>query len=174
MASWRGGTSKQYQTYLGRWQQYCTERNINVFQPGVTLSSFLVLEDGVEFGEHPLVVRCMKGMFELKPSQPKYSEIWDVNILLGYLKIVDTLSSLTLKELTLNLTMLLCLTTGQRGQTIHKFHVNYIQEMDDRYRITICEKLKQTKPGRHLAPIDLIAYQNKPLVISHTWLILPL
>ena len=27
--------------------------------------------------------------------------------------------------------MLLCLTTGKRGQTIHKFDVNYIQEMDE-------------------------------------------
>ena len=32
--------------------------------------------------------------------------------------------------------------------------------MDDRYRITICEKLKQSKPGRHLAPIDLISFQS--------------
>ena len=194
MASWREGTSKQYQTYLGRWQQYCRDKNIDVFQPGITngieflvslyksglgysavntarsvLSSILVLTDGVKFGEHPLVVRCMKGIFELKPALPKYTEIWDVNVVLGYLKTVDTLSSLSLKDLTLNLTMLLCLTTGQRGQTIHKFDVNYIQAMDDRYRITICEKLKQTKPGRHLAPIDLLAYHNdkKLCVVEH-------
>ena len=65
--------------------------------------------------------------------------------------------------------MLLCLTTGQRGQTIHKIDVNYIQEMDDRYRITIREKLKQTKPGRHLEPLDLIAYHNdkKLCVVEH-------
>ena len=155
VASWREGNSKQYQIYLGRWQQYCTGGSINVFQLGVTngveflvslyksglgysaintarsaLSSFLVLEDGVKFGEHPFVVRCMKGIFELKQSLPKYFEIWDVNVVLGYLKTVDTLSSLTLKKLTVNLTMLLCLTTGQGGQTIHKFDVNYIQEMD--------------------------------------------
>ena len=65
--------------------------------------------------------------------------------------------------------MLLCLTTGQRGQTIHKFDVNYIQEMDDRYRITLCEKLKQSKPGGHLAPTDLLAYEDdkKLCVVEH-------
>ena len=73
----------------------------------------------------------MKGIFELKLALPKYTEIWDVNIVLGYLR------ALPLKQFTLNLTMLLCLTTGQRGQTIHTFDVNNIQEMDDRYRITI-------------------------------------
>ena len=52
------------------------------------------------------------------------------------------------------------ITTVQRGQTIHKMDVSYIQEMDGRYRITICGTLKQTKPGRHLEPIDLFAYPN--------------
>ena len=95
------------------------EETLNVFQPGVTsgieflvllyksalgysaintacsaLSSFLVLEDGVKIvmvrTPIHLVVCCMKGIFELKPSLPKYSEIWDVNNVLGYLKTVDT------------------------------------------------------------------------------------
>ena len=72
--------------------------------------------------------RCMKGIFELKPALPKYSEIWDVNNVLGYLRAAAPLRSLSLKQLTLNLTMFLCLTTGQRGQTIHKLDVNYIQK----------------------------------------------
>ena len=126
MASWREGTSTQYHTYLGKWNQYCRDKNIDVFQPGVTngieflvslcksglgysaintarsaLSSILVLEDGVKFGEHPLVPRCMKGIFELKPALPKYTEIWDVNIVLGYLRAAAPLRSLSLKQLTL-------------------------------------------------------------------------
>ena len=155
IASWREGTSKQHHTYLGKWNHYCF--------------SVLVLEDGVEFGEHPLVARCMKGIFELKPALPKYTEIWDVNIVLGYLRAPAPLRSLSLKQLTLNLTMLLCLTTERRKQTIHNFDVNYMQEMDDRYRITICEKLKLSKPGRHLAPIDLLSFQSdkKLCVVEH-------
>ena len=75
------------------------------------LSSILVLEDGVKFGEHPLVACCMKGIFELKPALPKYTEIWDVNIVFGYLRAAAPLRSLSLKQLTLNLTMLLCRNT---------------------------------------------------------------
>ena len=41
MASWREGTSKQYHTYLKRWRQYCDDKDIDVFQPGVY--------NGVEF-----------------------------------------------------------------------------------------------------------------------------
>ena len=63
----------------------------------------------------------------------------------------------------------MCLTTGQRGQTIHKFDINYIQDLGDRYRIIVHEKLKQTKPGRHLEPIELLAFpEDKELcVVQH-------
>ena len=36
-------------------------------------SSILVLEDGVKLGKQPLVARCMKSIFELKPALPKYT-----------------------------------------------------------------------------------------------------
>ena len=127
------------------------------------------MENNEKFGDHPLVVRCMKGIFELKPSLPKYNEIWDVRVVLDYLKTFGASTALPLKELTLKLTMLLCLTTGQRGQTIHKFDINYIQDLDDRYRISFHEKLKQTKSGRHLTPIELLAFpEDKELcVVQH-------
>ena len=79
----------------------------------------------------------MRGIFELKPALPKDTEIWDVNIVLGYLRAAAPLRSLSLKQLTLNLTMLLCLIKVQHGQTIHELDVNYVQEMDDRYRIIL-------------------------------------
>ena len=75
----------------------------------------------------------MKGVFELKPALPRYSEIWDVKIALGYLKTLKDVSSFSIKELTLKLAMLLCLTTGQRCQTIHKISVNCIQEQIHNY-----------------------------------------
>ena len=111
----------------------------------------------------------MKGIFELKPSLPKYNEISHVRVVLDYLKTFGASSALPLNELTLKLTMLLCLTTGQRGQTIHKFDINYIQDLDDRFRISLHEKLKQTKPGRHLEPTELLSFpEDKELcVVQH-------
>ena len=185
MASWRPGTSKQYKTYLDKWQIYCRENKID-FKPGLktgieflvtlyksgvgysamntarsALSNLITLENGMKFGEHPLVTRYMKGIFEIRPALPKYSEIWDVTVVLNYLKTFALVTALPLKDLTLKLTMLLCLTTGQRGQTIHKMDVSGIQALPDRYRITINDKLKHTKPGKHLAPIDLLAFPEE-------------
>ena len=129
----------------------------------------LVLQEGRKFGEHPLVCRYMKGVFELRPALPKYAEIWDVNVVLNYLKQFEPPTVLPLKDLTLKLTMLLCLTTGQRGQTIHMLDVRYIQEFPNKYRITLQGKLKTTKPGKHLKPIDLLAFQEdkRLCVVEH-------
>ena len=52
-------------------------------------------------------------------------------------------------------------------QTIHKFDINFIQDLGDRYRISVHEKLKQTKPGKHLEPVELLAFQeDKELCVA--------
>lgn len=194
MASWRQGTVKQYTTYLSRWEKFCNRERIDVFAPGLTkalqffnelynsglghsaintarsaLSTIITPVHGVKFGEIPLVTRFLKGVYELKPSFPKYSTIWDVRTVLTYLKQAKPLENCSLKDLTLKLTMLLCLVTGQRCQTIHAMDSNYIQILPDRCRITIVEKLKHTKVGHHQAPLDLLSYpQDKDIcVVEH-------
>ena len=105
MESWRDGTKKQYSTYITKWQKFCNQRQISHIQPSVvyvldfltllyqqgltysaintaqsTLSSYITLENGTCVGKHPLVPRLMWGIFQEKPSRPKYTEIWDVSI----------------------------------------------------------------------------------------------
>ena len=58
------------------------------------------MPDGSEFGEHPVVCRFLKGIFELRPSLPKYTEIWDVAKVLEYLKTLSPAKELSLKMLT--------------------------------------------------------------------------
>ena len=48
----------------------------------------------------------------------------------------------------------LLLTTAQHGQTICSFDVNYVQEFEDKYRIMVMQKLKSSKPGVHLEPMN--------------------
>ena len=60
---------------------------------------------------------------------------------------MDFASELSLKDLSLNLTMLLCVTTAHRGQTIYSFDVNYVQEFEDKYRITVMHKLNPLSQG---------------------------
>ena len=65
--------------------------------------------------KHPLVSRLRKGIFQEKPPRPKYTEIWDASIVLIYLESLSPADTLSLKELTLKLVVLILLVSGQRG-----------------------------------------------------------
>ena len=194
MASWRTGTTKQYRTYLSRWEVFCNQKGFNhlnasvengidflasLFQNGLgysaintarsALSTVISMTGNITFGTHPLVIRFLKGVFELKPSLPRYTFIWDVGAVLQYLSTLPPILELDLKTPTKKLTILLCLMTGQRCQTITKLDINLMQVMPEKYIFTIGEKIKTTRPGKHLAPIELEAYNEdeKVCVVSH-------
>lgn len=185
MASWRQNTGKQYNTYLSRWLLYCREMRLNMNQATVNdglefltrlyrqglgysaintarsaLSAVITPGDKTTFGEHPLVTRFLKGIFELKPSLPRYSVIWDVGTVLKYLQTLRPLADLPLKQLTKKLVMLLALVTAQRTQTLAKLDLTFMQILPDRIMFSIRDRIKTTRPGKHLAPIELLSYSQ--------------
>ena len=193
MSSWRSGTRKQYTTYLSRWERYYEENQLSKLNPGLNgaiefltflfesgwgysalntarsaLSAILTLFNGIKFGEHPLVSRFLKGVYEQRPALPRYKAIWNVGEVLNYLTTLKQVPELSLKDLTLKLTMLLCLLTAQRCQTVPLLgDLKFIQE----YHITVQQKLKQSRPGQHLEPIVLLEFvpDRKLCVVTHLW-----
>ena len=59
-------------------------------------SSMLLPVYGYSVGEHPIIARLLKEMFRVRPSKPRYSFTWDVNILLTFLESWFPLCSLDL------------------------------------------------------------------------------
>lgn len=106
------------------------------------LSSVITPTDETTFGEHPLVSHFLKGTFELRPSLPRYSTIWEVGTVLSYLRSFPALNDLTLKQLTRNLTVLLALVTAQRTQTLSKLDTLCMQETTTGIIFTIRDTLK--------------------------------
>ena len=171
LTSWREGTQKQYRTYITAWISFCTENGTNVLQPSLqdhfqdildfltaqskrlgysavntarsALSSFITI-DGCKAGEHPVVSRLMSGIFNRNPALPRYVETWDPQVVISYLKTFPQLCDMTLKELTLKLTMLLALVTAQRLQTLKTFAINHMQILPDGYVFRINSLLKQS------------------------------
>ena len=130
------------------------------------LSSYLNIADVVDFGQHKIVRRFMKGVFELKPVLPKYSHTWDGDTVLNLLECYAPNDKLTLKELSHKLVMLLALLTGQRCQTIHKLSVKSMKSEDNKCVFYITSLLKQSKQGKHLAPIELLSFpRNKNICV---------
>lgn len=66
----------------------------------------------------------MQGVFVNRPALPRYKQIWDVSVVLQYAKSLSDNTQLSLQDLTLKITMLLALVTGQRCQTIQLLTLN--------------------------------------------------
>ena len=123
MASWRGGTRKQYSGYIKKWTAFCLQRKVNHLQPSVgavldflselfdkgltysaincarsALSSYVSSDDGSVVGLNPLVCRLLKGGFQSRPPKPKYTEVWDVQVVLTYLATLHPVESLHLNN----------------------------------------------------------------------------
>ena len=105
------------------------------------LSSVIILPSGGELSKHPIIIRFMRGIFQRRPSLPRYTHTWDVNHMLQYLNRQD-LGQFTLKQLTLKLTMLLCLLTGQRLQTLAALDTRHMHITDQQ-----CTSLDQGVNG---------------------------
>ena len=63
------------------------------------LSGVLPPMEGFPVGQHPLVVRLLKGILNLRPAMPRYQESWDVNIALDYMRSLPGNQLLPLKVL---------------------------------------------------------------------------
>ena len=195
MASWREGTKSQYQIYIKKWAQFCSTTACDFFNPpipkvmdflsdlfysGLSYSAINSARsalsalcqpsvDTIPLGQHPLVKRFMKGIFELRPSFPRYKSIWDVNIVFNYLRKQPPIKGLALKQLTYRLTFLLFILSGQRSQTIHLLTLDNMTLSADKCIFTIEEKVKHTRVGHHIQPITFEAYSPEPglCIIQH-------
>ena len=117
--------------------------------------------EGCTFGNHPLVSRLLKGVFTKRPSLPRYHSVWDVGIVLKYLKTLHPLEDLHLRDLTLKITMLIALLSGQRCQTIHALDMSEMQVVchpNQQYVFQINKLLKTSRPGKHFSHLTLQAY----------------
>lgn len=133
------------------------------------LSSLGIVLDGCRAGNHPLVNRLMRGIFNLKPSRPRYQDTWDVKPVLTKLKMMEPLETLSLKELTLKLVMLMALTQAARVQTLHLLVLKNISIMEDSISICLGGNIKQCRPGFNIQFVRFVAYtKDQSLCVCRT------
>ena len=123
---------------------------VNVARSAV--SAYLSSSDRESLGKHPVVCRVVKGVFENRPALPRYTEIWDINILLTHLSNIELNNNLKLLNLAMKTACLLLLSTGQRCQSIHGLKTKDIKFSDGKMTVCYSSLLKQSKPNYHLKP----------------------
>ena len=184
LQSWRQGTSKQYKVYLNKWAHFAQGNARSALSPVVAdvlefmshlydsglgysglntcraaLSSAVVLQDSHwTVGNHPMLIRFLKGVFQTRPALPRYHATRDVGIVLQYLKGLAPATDITLKALSMKVVMLCLLITGHRGQTIHLLDLCDMRKGKSSYTFTVTKPVKQCRPGKAPPEIRLVAY----------------
>ena len=185
LSSWRFGTKKQYCSYIKKWKKYCGERQISpvcsslnyildfltfLFESNLgyssintarsALSAIGIVIDGFAAGSHPLVIRFLKGVYNLRPPMPCYVKTWDVSKVLSYLKTLSPVRYLSLKNLTLKLAMLICLIICGRTQSVHLLSIKNMIDGNDSCILQYRENLKQSRPGMNNPVVEIKAYRK--------------
>ena len=180
--SWKPATQQQYAVYFKKWNLFCRAWTIPSHSPTLShvleflytqlhlsssslnsarsaLSCFLIINNN-PVGKHPLVCRFLKGAFERKPPPNRHYAIWDVKTVLAYLKTYTPNSSLSLKEISHKLVMLLALVSIQRKQTLVHLNINnnYMVKPDNQFVFVIDGHVKHSPPNYSVPPILIPGY----------------
>lgn len=176
------GTWKQYSVALRKWEIYAGQKSINFYKPTIAnileflgylyeaklsytsintcrsaLSLILDQIEGYAIGEHPLVVRLMKGIGKCNPPKARYTFTWDVDKLLGYLLSIADNEQLCLSELSKKVVALIAIVSSQRVQTISLIKLSNML-FGSSIQIRITDNTKTSKIGKSNPVIVLSPY----------------
>lgn len=185
LASLSDSSFKQYDCCLKKWWTYCKTNSLDLYNVSIpkiicfltelynggcqygTLNSCrsaLSLIIGPTLGKDDRLSRFFKGVFRLRPTQPKYNLTWDTNKVLDSLSLWLPLNDLSLEKLTYKTIMLLALATAQRVQTLSKINIKNIQISTDRIMIKIPELIKTSRPSSKQPILYLPFFNDRPSV----------
>ena len=132
------------------------------------LSNMYSLTGEESLAQHPLISRFVKGIYNLHPPVAKYTNIWDINLVLDYYAENQDNSQLTLKELTMKFVLLLMILGARRKQAIVSIDIDNVVIDQDRLVLLPNRTLKHSKPGNPLEPISYKRFSgNKKLCVVH-------
>lgn len=174
LASISSSTFKQYNSGLRCWWEYCNINKIDIFTASIPdVLNFLSLHfnQGVSYGtlnayrsaiaqilgpgiaQDFRIKRFFRGVFQLRPSKPRYVNTWDPGSVLNFLRNSQN-KDISLEKLSHKLSMLMALASGQRVQTLALIEIKNIVESEKGIEIRVTKKIKTS--GRN-------AYQ--PLIV---------
>lgn len=183
--TWRDSTRKVYASYLKKWATFCLSRGYDMYEPEnsnimdflfslikkgasysavntarCALSAVLPWREGKSIGCNEFVCMLVRAAGNFNPPKPRYSEFWDVSLVLKLFQHWGRNSLLSLYRLTIKVTvLLLLLLTAQRGQTIWRLTVSGLKIFEDHMSFKLSHMLKHNRPGE---PLDTLLVPSYP------------
>ena len=114
--------------------------------------------EGVPIGQHPLVTRLLKGVYNTRPPKPRYTETWDVDGVLDHLTSLGENSQLSLKQLSQKLVVLMTLVQASRSSELQALDVRFRIYRPDGVVFTLPSLTKKRKVGSSAKELFFGAY----------------
>ncbi|XP_053402412.1 uncharacterized protein LOC128557886 [Mercenaria mercenaria] len=141
-SSWRKGTQKDYRCKFRLFSSWCSQQQVDTYAATLTdcadFLSFLFFDKGLKYrtingyrsmlssvlpsiegkpvGQHPCIIRLLKGIFNQRPPVKKLIPEWDLPLVLGCLRRApfEPMKDAALKFVTWKTCFLIAVTTFQR------------------------------------------------------------
>ena len=176
LAGWSAGTNAAYQSGWARWNRWCGEREVDPvscsIQPFLDFLADLYHEQGLQYrsinlirsavsmthknieaapiGQHPLVSRLMRGIYNSRPPKPQYCNTWDVAAVLSWIKDQGDNQDLSMKELSGKLSLLMALVSANRTSELHALDLRFRTYSPDGVTFKLASLTKKRKVGAPL------------------------
>ena len=182
-ASWSSGTNTAYQSAWRKWDCWCAQRQIDsfscdirffvnflaeLFDQGLQHSSINVIRsavsmthdqiEGTPIGQHPLVTRLLKGVHNSRPPQPRYSETWDVDVVVKYINCIGDNKELSLKAISLKLAILMALVEASRTSELAALDIKFRYFKPEGVYFKLATLTKKRMPGQPPKEVFFGAY----------------
>ncbi|XP_064460412.1 uncharacterized protein LOC135370562 [Ornithodoros turicata] len=164
-------TVLNFLAYL-RYQEHLSYRTINSYRSA--LSQTIGVCEGYPFGEHPAVTRLLKGVFNLNPPRPRYSDMWPVESVTSFISSLGENDSLSLRLLSYKLVMLLALATAGRSADLCLLSMDGIKRQPAGWELRLYGLRKTSRPSKPWPSLFVPALLQEPslcpiLSISNTY-----
>ena len=97
-----------------------------------------------------MVTRLMKGIYNERPPKPKYAFTWDVGKVVSYLRDLGPNSSLSLKQLTRKLVMIMALVQACRASELAALDLRFRVYKEEGVQFKLATLTKKRNPGHPL------------------------
>ena len=191
LSSWRDKTNSNYNSVWKAWESWCAARGVHPFLSAISnvldflaekyaaglkycslnwyrsaLSLALLPVDGFQVGQHPLVARLPKGVFNRRPPEPRYAETWEVSRVLSYLKSLGPNEDLSPKLHSQKLVVLLALVLAHRCLDLSRLTLQGKKYSAEGAVLRFAGLAKQGRPGKEssLRPAVISPFPEDPLL----------
>ena len=187
--SWRSKTSRSYYSLFRRWNRWCSERGSDPFSGPISevanflaslykegyqynsvnayrsaISSVHDKADGVPVGQHPIITRLIKGIFNVRPPIPRYSNTWDVQLVLNFLQTQGESETLPLKMLTLKNVFLLAITRPSWSADLSQLDTSRMRSGVNGMSFIPSTLAKQSRQGKPIESFFFPSFPQNPIL----------